>query len=108
MSLTVRFYKNDNGKEPVRDWLKKLSPEDRKTIGEDIKTVQFGWPVGMPVVRSVSGYKKMWEVRSDLKDGISRILFTIQDDEMILLHGFIKKTQKTEKKELDLAKARMT
>jgi phage-related protein len=59
--LQVVFYKSDSGKEPVRDWLKKLDKEDRKVIGEDIKTVQFGWPLGMPLVRKIE--KGLWEVR---------------------------------------------
>jgi phage-related protein len=91
--LTVRFYKTENGSEPVREWLRSLSLDSRKIIGEDIKTVQYGWPIGMPVVRKLE--PGIWEVRSRLKDGISRVLFTVDDNIMVLLHGFIKKSQKT-------------
>lgn len=49
--LPVRFFRTDAGNEPVREWLKSLSSDDRKVIGDDIRTVQFGWPVGMPLNR---------------------------------------------------------
>ena len=53
--LNVKFFANSLGSEPVRLWLKGLSATDRKTIGEDIKTVQLGWPLGMPLVRHLGG-----------------------------------------------------
>lgn len=104
--LRIKFYKNDLGKEPVRIWLKSLQKDARKAIGKDMMTVQYGWPIGMPVVRALSGHKKLWEVRTELKDGISRILFTIYKDVIVLLHGFIKKSQKTPKKDIDIAEKR--
>jgi len=90
--------------EPVREWLKGLSPEDRKTIGEDIKTVEFGWPIGMPVCKPLGG--GIYEVRSSLaQNRIARVLFYIDRRcRMILLHGFMKKTQKTTREDLELAK----
>jgi phage-related protein/DNA-binding Xre family transcriptional regulator len=103
--LRVVFYKSEHGDEPVREWLKSLSSEDRKTIGEDIKTVQFGWPLGMPVVRKIE--PGIWEVRSNLKNRIARTLFTIEGNVMVLLHGFIKKTQKTPQNELEVAQRRV-
>lgn len=63
-TLEVRFFKTDTGTEPVRDWLRELSATDRKAVGEDIKTVQFGWPLGMPLVRKMDKY--LWEVRVHL------------------------------------------
>jgi phage-related protein len=102
--LTVRFYQSANGNEPVRDWLKSLSKENRKTIGEDIKTVQFGWPIGMPVVEKLGS--GLWQVRSHIKDGISRVLFTTRGNAMILLHGFIKKTPRTPEDDLLVARRR--
>jgi len=89
----------------VRDWLRELSATDRKTIGEDIKTVQFGWPLGMPLVRKMD--KDLWEVRIRLEGRIARVLFTVSTGRIVLLHGFIKKSQATPKPELDLAKDRM-
>jgi phage-related protein len=68
-----------------------LQQDERKTIGEDIKTVQFGWPIGMPIARKVE--KDLWEVRSKLQNKIARVLFTVQGSQIVLLHGFIKKTQ---------------
>ena len=103
--LTVTFFRTETGREPVREWLKSLPREQRKIIGEDIKTVQFGWPLGMPLVRKLD--KDLWEIRIRLADGIARVLFTTGEQRMILLHGFIKKSQKTPPQELALAKTRL-
>ncbi len=104
-TLGARFFMTDAGGEPVRDWLKDLPVLDRKTIGEDIKTVQFGWPLGMPLVAHLES--GIWEVRTRLSNRIARVLFVLDGDVMVLLHGFIKKEQKTPKPELDLAKERL-
>lgn len=103
--LRVRFFRESTGAEPVRDWLKALSEVERREIGFDIKTVQFGWPIGMPVVDHIEG--DVWEVRTRLSTRIARVLFTLMGSEMVLLHGFIKKERKTPKAELDLAKQRL-
>ncbi|MGQ0752293.1 MAG: type II toxin-antitoxin system RelE/ParE family toxin [Betaproteobacteria bacterium] len=103
--MTVRFYREASGSEPVREWLKALSSDERREIGTDIKTVQFGWPLGMPVVRHVDG--EIWEVRSRLSTRIARVLFTLEASEMVLLHGFIKKDRRTPKADLDLARQRL-
>lgn len=96
------FYRNEVGTEPVRDWLKALNKEERYLIGTDIKTVEFGWPIGMPTCRPMGG--GLFEVRTNLPPGrIARVLLCIYDSRLVLLHGFIKKTQKTPKKDLDLA-----
>lgn len=100
--IPALFYQSESGKQPVRDWLMKLEVADRKTIGIDIKTVEFGWPIGMPTCRAMG--KGLYEVRSSLTSGrIARVLFCIHNGQMVLLHGFIKKSQKTPKQELDLA-----
>ncbi|MCC7005579.1 MAG: type II toxin-antitoxin system RelE/ParE family toxin [Ottowia sp.] len=104
-TLSVRFFKSETGNEPVRDWLKTLSAPDRKIIGEDIKTVQFGWPLGMPLVRKMD--KDIWEVRIHLVNRIARVLFTIIENMMILLHGFIKKSSNTPPDDLELTKNRL-
>jgi len=104
-TLGARFFRTDAGGEPVRDWLKDLPVAERKTIGEDIKTVQFGWPLGMPLVAHLES--GIWEVRTRLSTRIARVLFVLDGDVMVLLHGFIKKEQKTPKPELDLAKDRL-
>jgi phage-related protein len=103
--LEVRFFKTDGGTEPVRDWLRELSATDRKRIGEDIKTVQFGWPLGMPLVRKME--KNLWEIRVHLDGRIARLLFTVISSKIVLLHGFIKKSQTTPQPDLKLAKDRM-
>lgn len=104
-TLLVRFYREGSGAEPVRSWLKSLSPEERREIGNDIKTVQFGWPLGMPVVDHVDGQN--WEVRTRLATRLARVLFVLEGNEMILLHGFIKKERTTPKPDLDLARQRL-
>jgi phage-related protein len=103
--LVVAFFRTETGREPVREWLKSLARENRKIVGEDIKTVQFGWPLGMPLVRKLD--KALCEVRAGLPDGIARVLFTTGEGRMILLHGFIKKSRKTPKDDLALAKTRL-
>nr|WP_176704665.1 type II toxin-antitoxin system RelE/ParE family toxin [Candidatus Magnetococcus massalia]CRH08271.1 conserved protein of unknown function [Candidatus Magnetococcus massalia]CRH08338.1 conserved protein of unknown function [Candidatus Magnetococcus massalia] len=105
IKLKVAFYRTESGTEPVRAWLKKLPQSDRKAIGEEIKTVQFGWPLGMPVVRKME--PSLWEVRCPLTGRIARILFTVEEDVMVLLHGFIKKSQKSPQQDLKTAKQRM-
>ena len=86
----------------MREWLKSLDPEDRRAIGEDIKDVEFSWPIGLPLVRSLGG--ELWEVRSSLPRGrIARVIFCIAAEHLVLLHGFIKKTQKTPRSEIVLA-----
>ena len=99
------FYRTEAGGEPVREWLKRLSREDRKRIGEDIKTVEFGWPIGMPVCKPLGD--GMYEVRTSLtQNRIARVLFYIdKKSRMVLLHGFIKKTQKTPQEDLELARS---
>ena len=103
--LDVRFFMTDAGSEPVREWLKSLPTNDRKVIGEDIKTVQLGWPLGMPLVRNLGD--GIWEVRIKLENRIVRVLFAFQQSTMILLHGFTKKQQTTPKADLDLARDRL-
>ena len=102
--LKVVFFKTETGNEPVREWLKALSKEDCKVMGTDILTVQYAWPVGKPLVGNLGD--GLWEVRSRLSNRISRILFAMVDQEIVLLHGFIKKQQKTPTDELDLARKR--
>jgi len=98
------FYRTEAGGEPVREWLKALSPEDRKRIGEDMKTVEFGWPMGMPACRPLG--EGVYEVRTSLaRNRIARVLFYVdKKGRMVLLHGFIKKTRKTPNEDLKLAR----
>lgn len=87
---------------PVRDWILALDPEDRREIGKDIQKAEFGWPLGMPYCRSLG--RGLWEVRSNISSGrIARTLFCILGGEMVLLHGFVKKTQKTPTQDIELA-----
>ena len=100
--LEAVFFRTDSGSEPVREWLKSLSKEDKREIGADIQTVQYGWPMGMPLVDSLG--KGLWEIRSKLKNRrIARVIFFMHEGAMILINGFIKKTQKTPDTEKDIS-----
>ena len=105
LKLKVYFFQTQSGSEPVRKWLQLLPDAHKKAIGEDIKTVQFGWPLGMPLVEKLKPF--LWEVRSKVPNGIARTLFTVDGDLMILLHGFIKKSQKIPIKEVKTALSRL-
>ena len=104
--LKAKFFRSDNGNDPTREWLPDLDRADRRIIGTDIKDVEYSYPIGMPLCRPVRD--GLLEVRSKISNGrIARILFFIAGNEMILLHGFIKKSQKTPKPDKDLALRRM-
>jgi phage-related protein len=100
--IPLLFFRTESGAEPVRDWLLGLGEAERRAVGLDLMRVQFGWPVGVPLCRSLG--KGIWEVRSNISDGrIARVLFCFAEGELIALHGFIKKTQKTPAQDTDLA-----
>lgn len=104
--MPVRFYRSAAGREPVLDWLRGLDKEDRRIIGLDLMRVQFGWPIGMPLVRSLKD--GLWEVRSSLpSQRVARLIICFHDQMLVVLHGFIKKTQKTPADDLALAQRRM-
>lgn len=103
--IPVVFYREDgSGNEPVKNWLYTLTKDDRRRIGNDLRTVQIGWPLGMPLVRNLGG--GLWEIRSHILHGIARMIFMISQGEIVLLNGFVKKTQKTPDDEIDLARKR--
>ena len=103
--LKVVFYRSQAGNEPLRDWLLSLSRVDRKTIGLDLKTAQYGWPLGLPLIRKPQ--PGLWEVRSHVVRGIARVLFTVGGDVMVLPHGFVKKSQKMPAADLKRAQQRL-
>ncbi len=104
--IPVLFFRLDSGREPVRDWLKGLDRDSCRCIGEDIKTLQYGWPIGMPLARKIAD--DLWELRSHMPAGIARTFFTIHGNRIVLLHGFVKKAQKTPSQELAIGKRRLT
>ncbi|MGH6913707.1 MAG: type II toxin-antitoxin system RelE/ParE family toxin [Geminicoccales bacterium] len=107
-TLPAVFYRTDAGREPVRQWLKDLAPADRKIVGDDIRDCEFAWPVGLPLCRPITGRRGLWEIRSSLTGKrIARVLFCIERGRMVLLHGFIKKTQRTSQREIETAVRRM-
>lgn len=104
--IPVVFYRTSGGTEPVIDWLRSLPAEDRRVIGTDLATVQFGWPIGMPLCRPLG--QGLWEMRSTLPSRrIARLLFFVHGDRIGVVHGFIKKTRKTRAEDLGLARRRM-
>ena len=99
------FYRTRGGAEVVLDRLRGLSRDDRHIIGQDLMRVQFRWPVGMPLCRSLG--QGLWEVRSDLPGNrIARVFFCFTEGRLVALHGLIKKTQKTPGADLQLARKR--
>lgn len=102
--VEVVFFATPSGAEPVRDWLRALPLEDRKIIGRDVQTLEYTWPVGLPLCRHMG--KGLHELRSSLNRRIARVFFMIQGEQMVLLHAFIKKSQATPKADLELARGR--
>ena len=102
--LNVVFFRTEAGNEPVREWLKRLPRDECQRVGVDILKVQYAWPIGTPLVDNLGD--GVWEIRSRLGNRIARTLFVVVDEEIVLLHGFIKKTQRTPADELKLAKQR--
>ena len=104
--LPLAFWRSAAGREPVREWLNELRRQDKRTMGRDIAKVQFGWPIGLPLCRPLSG--GLWEVRSALPSKRqARVFFGFYDGMLIALHAIIKKTQKTPADELVLARQRL-
>jgi phage-related protein len=103
-TIPVKFYAEKSKREPVRDWIMELNKKERKMIGSDIKAVQLRWPIGLPLVRPFG--EGLWEIRSKLENRTARIVFCFAEGCLVLLHAFIKKTQKTPKKDLTLTKKR--
>jgi phage-related protein len=104
--IPVRFYRSSRGNEPVLEWLRALDRDDRRTIGLDLMRVQLGWPIGMPLVRNLRD--GLWEVRSALpSQRVARLILCVHDGCLVVLHAFIKKTQKTPAGDLEIARRRM-
>ncbi len=104
--IPVKFYRLSSGREPVLDWMRELDKPDRRAIGIDLMRVQFGWPIGMPLVRSLKD--GLWEVRSTLPSRrIARLILCFHEGVLVVLHGFIKKTPKTPAEDLKIARQRL-
>ena len=104
--IVAVFYRTSQGIEPVREFILDLPREDRRIVGADIATVEYRWPIGKPTCAPLG--MGLWEVRSHLTTKrIARVIFAVQDGQMILLHGFVKKTQKIPPADLELARKRM-
>lgn len=102
--LRAVFFASGAGREPVREWLRELDADERRLIGTDIAYVQFKWPLGKPRVDHLRG--PIWEIRTKLGNRSGRVLFVVMKDELILLHGFFKRTRKTPNDDIALALAR--
>jgi phage-related protein len=104
-TLVVRFYRTEAGIEPVRRWVLDLTDDDCRSVGIALNEIQFPWPVGMPRVRKLQ--PRLWEARIIVKDGIARVFSSVDRIYMVLLHGFIKKSQKTPDYDLETAIKRL-
>jgi phage-related protein len=104
-AMSVVFFQSSSGAEPVRDWLREMAADHRRAIGEDLKVVQYRWPLGMPLVRKMKPH--LWELRSTTPSGIACVFFTVWEDRVVCLHGFIKKSARTPKNELATAERRL-
>lgn len=104
--LKAAFFQTENGNQPCRDFILTLSQDDKREVGAMIFEVQKGFPMGLPLVRKMES--DLWEIRISIADGICRIFFTVMENTMILLHGFVKKSQKTPQNELKTAQSRLT
>jgi phage-related protein len=104
--IPVAFWRSASGREPVREWLRGLRKDERAVIGDDLRMLQFGWPIGMPLVRKLVDH--IWELRSSLPGNRqARLLFTMGESQLVILSSFIKKTQKTPDGEIKLARKRL-
>ncbi len=104
--IPLQFWRSNSGREPTRDWFRSLPAEDRAVLGGDLRRIQFGWPIGMPLVRPFG--EGLWEVRSSLPSRReARAVFVVDENGIVVLNGFIKKTQKTPPKEIALARKRL-
>jgi phage-related protein len=104
--LSLQFWRSNGGREPTRDWFRSLLKADREVLGDDLRRVQFGWPLGMPLVKHLGS--GLWELRSSLQGRReARVIFIVDDLGIVVLNGFIKKSQKTPLKEIELAKDRL-
>ena len=108
--LRVVFFRTDRGNDPVRDWLEGLGERDEIIIDTDITVVAENWPLvaRTSLVKKLRSEDDLWEIRSRISDGkrIARVMFTIEAGEIILLHGFVKKSQRTPRKDLRIARRR--
>ena len=107
-SHAVLFYQTPGGNDVVLNWIRSFDASDRRVIGEDLRTVQIGFPLGLPLCRNLGD--GLWEVRSALpsKREVRLIFFQSRTPKaLVIVHGFIKKTQTTPIADLNLARNRM-
>jgi phage-related protein len=103
--FSVAFFKTSAGNEPVLDWIRSLSRQDRAILGADLRTIQLGFPIGMPLCRPLKG--GLFESRSSLSGKQEARLIFFQDGKLlIVVCGFIKKTRATPQSELEIARKR--
>lgn len=105
---TVLFYRTIAGRDVIKEWLRSFDKPDRAILGYDLKRVQIGFPMGLPLCRSLGG--GLWEVRSSLGGNREVRMIFFHDAAhraLVVVHGFVKKSQKTPKAEIDIAVRRM-
>lgn len=103
----VTFYKTAAGNEVVLDFIRQQPRPDRRVIGEDLKTVEVGYPIGMPLCKHL--VDDLWEVRSTVpsKQEVRLIYyFDSGRQHIVVVNGFIKTSRTTPKREIVLAQRR--
>jgi len=104
--IPLVFFRTISRSEPVRTWLKSLERTDRLRVGADLLRVQYRWPVGMPLCRSLGS--GLWEVRTPLAGGrTARVLIGFHGGVLYALEGFLKTTQATPRAVLELGRSRL-
>ena len=103
----VAFYQTPSGNKVVLEFIRDLSAEDRKVVGEDLKTVQIGFPMGLPLCRPLG--EGLYEIRSSLASRREmRLIFYFDRprQSLAIVHALIKKSAKLPKADLELARKR--
>ncbi len=104
--VPLAFWRSAAGREPVREWLRDLPRDDKRTVGRDIAKAQFGWPLGLPLCRPLAA--GLWEVRSSLPSRReARVFFGFQEETLIALHAILKKSRRAAPEDVALARQRL-
>jgi len=105
VKLEAKFFQTSSGAEPTRTFLKKLSKKDRAQVGAIIRKLQEDHQLEHPHGKNLG--QGLWEIRTTTASGKVRVFYCFAGKEfVVLLHAILKKTQKTPKKDLDLAQKR--
>ncbi len=103
----VIYYTNTTGENPAEKFLDSLQKLDKAKIMRILRYIEiYGLITVLPHVKKLTG-TPLWEIRILGKTSIRIVYITLQEDAILLVHGFLKKTQKTPSKEIGLALSRI-